>query len=88
MTYISSKKAKELALELEEQLELNISNKSVNALSISLAKPIDQAKRGKIKHTLDRIEGSYAFSHGSLRELRELEEAYAKFKLYITLGVY
>ena len=84
---ISPEILKELALNLEREIEANISSNSVKALSISLAQTIEKAKQGKIKNTVARIDGSAVFTHGALRELSELENAYAKFKLYITLGV-
>ncbi|UIP26788.1 hypothetical protein [Photobacterium sp. TLY01] len=87
MSRISPEIVKELALDLERQIEANISRNSVKALSISLEQTIEKAKQGKIKNTVVRLEGSAVFTHGTLRELCELENAYAKFKLYITLGV-
>ncbi|PSV21037.1 hypothetical protein [Photobacterium sp. GB-56] len=87
MPNISKDKLKLLAVELENQIEENITDSAVQALKIALSDTLDKAKNGKFKSTISTLNGSSAFLHGTLSELRLLNEAFSKFKLYITLGV-
>lgn len=87
MNKISQGHLKQLAENLEKELiKYAVSDDAAKALLNSLSDLIQQAKSGKLKANVENVPGRMSFTERGLSQYRDLEEAYALFKLEITLG--
>lgn len=76
-----------LAENLERLLiQYSATDDAAKALLRSLSELILSAKNGAIHNNLDDVPGRMSFTERGLSQYRDLEEAYALFKLEITLG--
>ena len=79
----------ESAKRLDELIRVyTSSNKNVVLLYKQLARLIEDACAGRVKAPLDfgRIPGDRIFSETDLSQLKDLEDAFAKFKLELSGG--
>ncbi|WP_298773438.1 hypothetical protein [uncultured Shewanella sp.] len=78
---------KSLAENLEGLLiQYSATDDAATALLRSLSDLIQSAKNGTLKNNVDDVPGRLSFTEKGLLQYQELEEAYALFKLEITLG--
>lgn len=79
---------RESAEYLEEVISKYASDAKVGCLHKALSTLIADARAGTIVFPLqwNDIPGTYAFIEGGLQQYRDLETAYAKFKIEITGG--
>ena len=83
---MDKEKIKRLAVELEDIAnKYSSTDPDVKKLSHSLGSLIDKAKAGLITDAVDHVPGEYWFQEGDLAKYPDLEAAYSKFKLAITL---
>lgn len=86
---MNTRKVKKDAALLKATL-LKYANKDeeVNNLYMALRHIIEEALSGKIREPVDRgnVPGGHCFLEGNLRKYRDLEEAYASFKIELSGG--
>ena len=87
ITEVPKPSLKLLAENLERLLiKYAAADDAAKALLRSLIDLIQSAKNGAITNNVDDVPGRFSFTERGLSQYRELEEAYALFKLEITLG--
>jgi hypothetical protein len=80
---IDNERLKQKATKLEEMLITYKGEPEVDALERALHILIASAKDKLISIEVEHVPGGYLFSEGSLRKFRDLEEAYASFRIEI-----
>lgn len=69
-------------------LQYEVADSEVRDLHDTLSGLIADAQNGSVTHLMEwrDVPGAYYFSEGNLRKYRDLESAYAEFKIELTGG--
>ncbi|MCL1123405.1 hypothetical protein [Shewanella surugensis] len=87
MNKVSERNLKQLAENLELMLiKYSSVDDAAKALLRALSDLIQSAKNGSLKNNVENVPGRMSFTERGLSQYRDLEEAYALFKLEVTLG--
>ena len=87
MNKVSKSNLKQLAESLENELiKYGATDEAAMALLDSLSTLIKSAKDGSLIDNVENVPGRTSFTEKGLSKYRDLEEAYALFKLEVTLG--
>ncbi|WP_299493412.1 hypothetical protein [uncultured Shewanella sp.] len=87
MNKVTEHNLKQLAENLERLLiKYSVKDDAAKALLRSLSELLQSAKNGTLKDNVDDVPGRMSFTERGLSQYRELEEAYALFKLTVTFG--
>lgn len=78
-------KIRDLAIFLEKSASTYKQDDDVKKLMYSLEELIDRAKKMKINQPVDYVPGDYFFTEKNCSSYPDLENAYSKFKLQITM---